>query len=339
MQSYRRALFARAAFLTLCTPARNIDASGAQRAPRKLPMSIHRFADARSYRVALEGFSEFERGMLASCFRLAERRAPAYVHVSDSAQSDLIVANADQPQLLERIVAARRVNDTVFVGAQAPREAIAHVERPIEPTRILRELDQLVALRTVPIGLDLELSLPSLSALQATPASVDLLLHDILPPDADRSAEHASIPARGGGRVVLVVDDSPIARKFLEARLRRLGYVVHSAASGEQALELAARQRFSIVFLDIGLALGDSANPRLDGLQACQSIRQSAQQRGEEPPAVVLVTGSATAAERVRVSLVGCDAYLTKPLLEPEFIEVLGAVDPLFREQTVGALG
>jgi hypothetical protein len=41
----------------------------------------------------------------------------------------------------------------------------------------------------------------------------------------------------------------------------------------------------------------------------------------------------------VRGSLAGCDAYLTKPLLEAEFIEVLGTVDPLFRQQTAGALG
>jgi CheY-like chemotaxis protein len=306
-------------------------------------MSTFRSAEARSYRVALEGFSEFERGMLASCFRLAERRTPAYVHVADSAQSDLIVANADQAALIERIVAARRVNQTVFVGAQAPREAIAHVERPIEPTRILRELDQLVALRTVPVGLnlDLELPMPNLPGLAAQPSGVDLLLHDLSLPDADGLAagEMVARPAPGGGRVVLVVDDSPIARKFLDARLQRLGYVVHSAASGEQALELAARQRFAIVFVDIGLAPSDSAGSQLDGLQVCQRIRQGAEQCGEEPPATVLITGRASAAERVRVSLVGCDAYLSKPLLEAEFIEVLGTVDPLFREQPVGALG
>jgi CheY-like chemotaxis protein len=303
-------------------------------------MSNPRSAEADSYRVALEGFSEFERGMLAACFRLAERRTPAYVHVGDSAQSDLIVANADQAQLVARIVATRRVNDTVFVGAHAPREAIAHVERPIEPTRILRELDQLVALRTVRIGLDLELPSPlSMSSLQPLPASVDLLLHDIAPPAANDIDAVAAPPARGGGRVVLGVDDSPIARKFLDARLQRLGYVVHSAASGEQALELAARQRFAVVFLDVGLAPGDAAGQRLDGLEVCQRMRHSAQQRGEEPPAVVLVTGSASGSERVRGSLAGCDAYLTKPLLEAEFIEVLGTVDPLFRQQTAGALG
>jgi CheY-like chemotaxis protein len=300
-------------------------------------MPIPRSAEARTYRVALEGFSEFERDMLASFFRLAERRTPAYVHVADSAQSDLLVANADQAPLLERIVASRRVNDTVFVGAKAPREAIAHVERPIEPTLILRELDQLVALRTVRIGLDLELPV---SGLHAVPSTVDLLLHDIAPPMAQAAAdEKASSLGHGGGRAVLVVDDSPIARKFLDARLQRLGYAVQTAASGEQAIDVAQRQAFSIVFLDIGLTPGDIAGSQLDGLEVCQRIRQGAQQRGEAVPAVVLVSGSASPTERVRGSLVGCDGYLTKPLLEAEFIEVLATVDPLFRKQPVGALG
>ena len=307
---------------------------------RKPSMPTPGPANARTYRVALEGFSEFERGMLASFFRLAERRTPAYVQVDDSTQGDLIVANADRAQLLERIVAARRVNDTVFVGAKAPREAIARVERPIEPTQILRELDQLVALRTVRIGLDLELPIPSL---QSEPDTVDLLLHDISLPDAQdavgSTADDASpCPGDGGGRAVLVVDDSPIARKFLDARLQHLGYVVQTVASGEHAVELAARQRFSIVFLDVGLA-ADAAGSRLDGLQVCQLIQQRSRQRGEAAPAVVLVTGSASSAERVRGSLAGCNGYLTKPLLEAEFIAMLGSVDPLFRRQTAGAIG
>jgi len=304
-------------------------------------MSTHRSGETHSYRVALEGFSEFERDMLASFFRLAERRTPTYVYVVDSAQADLIVANADQAQLLDRIVASRRVNHTVFVGANAPSEAMAHVERPIEPTLILRELDQLVALRTARIGLDLELPMPNV---RGALGAVDLLLHDIAPSDEHRLGESKGEPkvppaGHGGGRAVLVVDDSPIARKFLAARLQHLGYAVQTAPSGEDALELAACHEFAVVFLDVGLAPGDAAGERLDGLQVCQHLRQCALQHGAAMPAVVLVTGNASAAERVRGSLAGCDAYLTKPLLEPEFIDVLRTVDPLFRRQTAGALG
>ncbi|HEY9068532.1 MAG TPA: response regulator [Burkholderiaceae bacterium] len=276
----------------------------------------------RTFRVALDGFSETERALLGTHLRFVDDQGPAYTLVPDRAQSDLLVVDADRPELAQRVVANRRLGDTVFVGTAAPGHALAHVPRPIDPGRIRRELDRLIAQRTMPFGLDIELPLGTDTA---PPPSVDLLLHDLALPGA---AGH------GGGRAALVVDDSPIARKFLTARLQRLGYAVQAAADGEQALAIATRERFAIVFLDV--ALDRHAAP--DGLQVCQQLRQHAAERGVAPPAIVLVgDGAASASERVRASLVGCDGYLTKPLLEPAFLEVLSAADPQFRPQAVAA--
>src|SRR5436190_2628892 len=60
---------------------------------------------------------------------------------------------------------------------------------------------------------------------------VDLLLSDLgdIPDVADATI---------AGRVVLVVDSAPIARKFLVQRLEALGYEVHSAESGDRALAM-----------------------------------------------------------------------------------------------------
>ena len=84
----------RAGLLTLCVVARNMAASGACR-PRKFSMPTARSTQARTYRVALEGFSEFERGMLASFFRLAESRTPAYVLASDTLLSNEIASTVE----------------------------------------------------------------------------------------------------------------------------------------------------------------------------------------------------------------------------------------------------
>ena len=55
------------------------------------------------------------------------------------------------------------------------------------------------------------------------------------------------MPGRGGaGRDVLVADDSAVARKFLMRRLQRLGYRVHLAQSGEQAIEMLGQRSFAI---------------------------------------------------------------------------------------------
>ena len=48
-------------------------------------------------------------------------------------------------------------------------------------------------------------------------------------------------------------------------------------------------------------------------------------------PAVVFVTGRVGTSDRVRATLAGCDAYLTKPLTEAAFVATLADNDPLFR--------
>ena len=48
---------------------------------------------------------------------------------------------------------------------------------------------------------------------------------------------------------------------------------------------------------------------------------------------VILVTGLAGATDRVRGSLAGCDAYLTKPVAEAELLHVLRTLDPSFAQR------
>lgn len=132
--------------------------------------------------------------------------------------------------------------------------------------------------------------------------------------------------AGGGGREVLVVDDSAIARTFLAQRLDGYRYQVHLANDGEQALAMCAEQAFDIVFVDVALG-GENS---VDGLRVCQRLKRHPTLPGKVAPAVVVVTGDASASTRVRGALAGCDAYLVKPLLEAEFLAALRAVDTRF---------
>ena len=284
-----------------------------------------RTAPTPRYAVALQGFSEFERAALASFFRLAAQRSPTYVQVAAVDQGDFVIADADHPGALDAVLGAGRELDTVFVGAQAPAGAMAWLPRPIDPMHIVRELDALVEQR---------LSGRALPADAPQAPVVDLLLNELgLPPrptalarPAREDSSHFQPSVGGRGRDVLVVEDSAIARKFLQLRLQRLGYRVQLASSGEEALDMIDEMPFTIVFLDIQLGVADG----LDGLQVCQLMRQRALSRGEEDLSIVMVTGSASAADRVRGSLAGCDAYLTKPLIEPLFLQALRQIDPGF---------
>ena len=288
-------------------------------------------------RIAVHGFSPFEHTALASFFRLAEphaaggasARPTAYVLVDDAARAALLIVDADDGAAVGAARRAGRLRDAVFIGTQAPAGARAWLPRPIAPLHIVRALDALAQ--------------PHRSAAHATIAAmnVDVLLSDLGEPiDATTCIAPALPRAGGAGRAVLVVDDSAIARRFLARRLERFGYRVQLASSGEEALAWFERQTFAIAFVDI--TLGASQADGIDGLRVCQAVKQRGPPDGIDGnqgggTAVVIVTGQTSATTRVQGSLAGCDAFLTKPLMEAEFIAALQLVDPLFQWGTVTA--
>jgi two-component system, cell cycle response regulator len=280
-----------------------------------------------TFTVALEGLSDFERATLASFFRLAVQRSPGYALVDESGISDFLVADADSPAVVSALKANRRTGDAVFVGRVAPAGSVTWLPRPVDPIAILRELDALVELRLAPPAESLRGAGGAIAALDAAAAAGGRPGADRPPVDAPTPAASPLQAWRGGAaREVLVVEDSAIARKFLQQRLERLGYRVQIASSGEDALDVLDSRWFPIVFLDVVLGPPGS----VDGLQVCQSIKQRAAKPGGAPTSVVLVTSATTSSDRVRGSLAGCDAYLTKPLMEREFIDALKQVDSAF---------
>lgn len=130
---------------------------------------------------------------------------------------------------------------------------------------------------------------------------------------------------------VLVAEDSAIARRFLQHRLQQLGYGVQLASNGDEAMALLAQHTFTLVFLDVLLGPPGS----LDGLSICRHIKHEPRPGGEPAPKVVLLTGLGAASDKVRGTLAGCDAYLTKPLSQDQLLKALRSLDAGFaaREQ------
>jgi two-component system, cell cycle response regulator len=274
-------------------------------------------AGGEQFTVALQGFSEFERNALASFFRLASERSPGYLQVDRMEESHFVIADADHAASLRAVQTAGRGDDTVFVGQRAPQGAASWLRRPIEPTRIVRELDALVALRRASVPV----SLSELAAQAGDPPARGKPV-PATRPAAPRHAEPV-------GPDVLVAEDSRIARRFLQLRLQRLGYRVHLASDGDEALEQFTQRGFEIVFLDVELGSVGS----IDGFSLCQHLKTHPDFAGGRAPKVVMVTGRDSATDRVRGQLAGCDAYLTKPLLEPEFMQALHRLDPGLRKR------
>ena len=273
---------------------------------------------AEHYTVALQGFSDFERSALSSFFRLAAVRTPSYAQVDNVERSDFVIADADHDSALQTVLAAGRQHDTVFVGARAPQGAMAWLPRPIDPMHIVRELDSMVEQRHSGPGV--------LAAALATPASGHAPRAAPAPTTRSGASTLGAFDALDPptGPDVLVAEDSAIARRFLQLRLQRLGYKVHLVNDGDEVMAMVQRQKFALVFLDVVLGPPGS----LDGLKICQHLKHHPRFAGEHAPKVLLVTGLSGAIDRVRGSLAGCDAYLTKPLLDAEFMHALHTLDP-----------
>jgi two-component system KDP operon response regulator KdpE len=99
---------------------------------------------------------------------------------------------------------------------------------------------------------------------------------------------------------VLVVDDERGLRRALEINLKARGYAVDAAATGEEALTLAARHHPDLAIVDLGLP-GISGREVIEGLRGWTSI-----------PIIVLSARDAEA-EKVRALDAGADDYVTKP--------------------------
>jgi hypothetical protein len=98
--------------------------------------------------VALLGFSDFERRAHLSTFRLGERDAVDVRPVDALEHADVIVADADFPAIVRQVIGAGRIDRTIFVGSEAPAQAMAWMLRPIDPQRVLHRLVELVRLNS-----------------------------------------------------------------------------------------------------------------------------------------------------------------------------------------------
>lgn len=118
-------------------------------------------------------------------------------------------------------------------------------------------------------------------------------------------------------RKVLVLEDEASIRSFIVINLRRAGYEVVEAESGEEALEKLKAQK------DIRVALLDVMLPGIDGFEVCRRLRANDASIG-----IIMLTARSQEMDKVTGLMTGADDYVTKPFSPAE---LTARVDALMR--------
>ncbi|WP_120519965.1 response regulator transcription factor [Arthrobacter celericrescens] len=105
--------------------------------------------------------------------------------------------------------------------------------------------------------------------------------------------------------VAVVIEDDEDVRNLVDAILKEAGFVVHSAATGREGVEVVRHQQAAIVTLDIGL-------PDMDGHEVLRRIRQFSDAY------VLMLTARQDESETLTAFLTGADDYVRKPFLPRE---------------------
>jgi CheY-like chemotaxis protein len=275
--------------------------------------------DTSTFTIGVIGFERAECRVLQRVVGLSEHRQPSFgpFNKERGGCPHVVVVNADERSAIEKWHGFRRANAhrasfaPIFVSRQPtelPCPGPYVLYRPILTTQLFSVLDQVVTevhgyrpASTAETGCGLVALTPEPPAVSRDATTIVQNVRLSRPAESEprRSLSAADAAA-------LVVDDSLSARARLQMRetLASIASRVDFAESGELALKLIDIHTYSVIFLDAML-------PDDDAYEICGQIKKHPRQ---QRASTVMLTASASPAERVMGTLAGFDNFLAKPI-------------------------
>ena len=119
---------------------------------------------------------------------------------------------------------------------------------------------------------------------------------------------------------LLIVDDEKLLVKGIKFNFEQDGYTCETAYDGEEAVKMAKDKSIDLIILDLML-------PKVDGLSACQKIREFSN------VPIVMLTAKSEDMDKIMGLEYGADDYLTKPF---NILELKARVKAILRRVTQG---
>ena len=103
---------------------------------------------------------------------------------------------------------------------------------------------------------------------------------------------------------ILVVEDNPLNMRLMEMTLSTWNYTLLKATDGQEALDIAEKERPDLIIMDINL-------PGMSGLEVTKKLREKP--AFSQTP-IIGITAYAMKDDKEKVLKSGCDVYLSKPI-------------------------
>lgn len=272
------------------------------------------------YSVEVIGFSQTELMALASVFELSSRRVPKFArHNTVGTLPDILLVDANDMEAV-RLFHERNASGlipTILIGDSRRETHWPVFPRPIRWMKLFQAFDAAIAPPSVeaqakPVEASASTNVQASTQVSTAPTAILVARTD----GEMSGAWHAKNPRADW---VLVVDDNHTVREFMRSKLAAFSFNVDYAESGEQAIGFTGQKYYACIFLDVIM-------PGIDGYQVCKLIKKS--NRSAQKTAVVMLTSKDSPFDRIRGSMCGCDAYLTKPVDEEKLLETIARFLP-----------
>lgn len=255
-------------------------------------------SEKQSCQVGTLGLFEHEISLIKNIFRLGNNRDhnPYELINSNLEKAHILIVSVDNEAAMEEWPKyASQPNPPILLVA-TPKELGKFpgysFARPFSPAKILGVLDEIF-----------KVELSHLFNAQVFKGGEVAIQNRITENSTTPQSKHRA----------LVVDDSLMVRSQISRELLTYNLQADVAETGEDGLDKIETTRYDIIFLDVVL-------PGIDGYQVCKNIRRNPESKNIP---IVMLTSKSSPFDKVRGSMSGCSAYLTKPVDLEKFQQVL----------------
>ncbi|MCA0457079.1 MAG: response regulator [Chloroflexi bacterium] len=122
-------------------------------------------------------------------------------------------------------------------------------------------------------------------------------------------------------KYILIVEDNPIASKVQKMIVESFGFAVDCAITGEEGVDLAHKNKYDLILMDLGL-------PGIDGLESTKKIKMDQSGMNNSLTPIVAVTANSDPMMREQCLQAGMNEVLSKPFTPITARELLSRFCP-----------